>query len=178
MVSYTSHILLSLFRSVKCTISVSKKTIQQVEGPLQDENIEPGSWEWGDRGHVLLICPQSNTIKGTIIVCSVRSVSSFVRSSFVPPQLQIRGIRGGGSCMLGVDSMEGKSNPFPKKYCCQKYFHQKYYRQKYFHQKYFSKKNFLKKKFHPKYFHPKYFHQKYFLLKIFSPKIFSKEKNH
>ena len=58
MASYTSHILLFLFRSVKCTISVSEKTIQQVEAPRQDENIEPGRWEWGDRGHVLLICPE------------------------------------------------------------------------------------------------------------------------
>ena len=97
----------------------------------------------------------------------MRPVREFVLR-FVPPSTSNNR---GGSCMQGVDNRawawEGKSNPFPKKYCCQKYFRQKYFRQKYFLQKYYRQKNFRKKYFCQKYFCKKYFRQKYFSKKNF-----------
>ena len=118
----------------------------------------------------------------------VRPVREFV---LLRPPLNFKyEVRGGGSCVLGVDSRvwEGQSNPYPKKYCCQKYFRQKYFRRKYFHQKYslihtdknifvnniFSK-NITVKNISQKNIFSNIFLNKILLPKIFSPKIFPKK---
>ena len=109
-------------------------------------------------------------------VCPVRE--SVLRSS--PPINFKQEVRGGGSCMLGVDSRawEGKYNPFPKKILLPKIFSPKIFSSKIFSPKIFSSKIFSSKIFSPKIFSPKIlpskkFSQKIFLSKIFSQKIFS-----
>ena len=74
----------------------------------------------------------SNTIKGTIIVCSVRSVSSFVSFRLSPPpQLQIRGKRGWElyvGCRGWIEGGKRESEvPFPKKIFLPKIFMEKYF---------------------------------------------------
>ena len=93
---------------------------------------------------------------------------SVLRSS--PPLNFKQEVRGGGSCMLGVDSRawEGKYNPFPKKILLPKIFSPKIFSSKIFSPKIFSSKIFF-----PKILPSKRFSQKIFLSKIFSQKIFS-----
>ena len=106
---------------------------------------------------------------------------SVLRSS--PPLNFKQEVRGGGSCMLGVDSRawEGKYNPFPKKILLPKIFSPKIFSSKIFSPKIFSSKIFSpkilpSKKFSQKIFLSKIFSQKIFLQKIFSSKIFFKKK--
>ena len=92
----------------------------------------------------------------------------WVRPSFVPPLNTKQEVRGGGSCMLEVDSRawEGKSNPFKKRLL-----------PKIFSSKIFLPKIFFKKIFSQIFFWTKYCCQKYFRKKYFQQKYFS-EKNH